>query len=295
MSVNTYMPRRPLRQSLEASLLRWIQIASVAIVALVVISPLLMLLVASLKDDRFQIIADMGSFRAFWVDNPSLNNFVEIGGLSGTLPFGRYVLNSLVILAGTVGFGILVNSMAGFVLAWGSLPIRGLILSGIIGLYIVPQETIMMPLLLVVSRMGLSDTLTAQILPWVASPLYTFLFFQFFAQLPKDLFEAAMMDGASFFRTYRSVFVPLSLPAVATVAILMGIESWNQYLWPVLISQSNDSRPITVAIGSFFEQSDIFWDQAMAASLLMMLPILAVYLAFQRWFVSSFIGSAVKG
>jgi multiple sugar transport system permease protein len=289
------MPRRPMRQSFEASLLRWIQIASVAIVALVVISPLLMLLVASLKDDRFQIIADMGSFRAFWVDNPSLNNFVEIGGLSGTLPFGRYVLNSLVILAGTVGFGILVNSMAGFVLAWGSLPIRGLILSGIIGLYIVPQETIMMPLLLVVSRMGLSDTLTAQILPWVASPLYTFLFFQFFAQLPKDLFEAAMMDGASFFRTYRSVFVPLSLPAVATVAILMGIESWNQYLWPVLISQSNDSRPITVAIGSFFEQSDIYWDQAMAASLLMMLPILAVYLAFQRWFVSSFIGSAVKG
>jgi multiple sugar transport system permease protein len=284
-----------MRQRFEASLLRWIQIASVAIVALVVISPLLMLLVASLKDDRFQIIADMGSFRAFWVDNPSLNNFVEIGGLSGTLPFGRYVLNSLVILAGTVGFGILVNSMAGFVLAWGSLPIRGLILSGIIGLYIVPQETIMMPLLLVVSRMGLSDTLTAQILPWVASPLYTFLFFQFFAQLPKDLFEAAMMDGASFFRTYRSVFVPLSLPAVATVAILMGIESWNQYLWPVLISQSNDSRPITVAIGSFFEQSDIYWDQAMAASLLMMLPILAVYLAFQRWFVSSFIGSAVKG
>ena len=295
MSSHTYMPRRTGRQRFEASLLRWIQIASVAIVALVVISPLLMLLVASLKDDRFQIIADMGSFRAFWVDNPSLNNFVEIGGLSGTLPFGRYVLNSLVILAGTVGFGILVNSMAGFVLAWGSLPIRGLILSGIIGLYIVPQETIMMPLLLVVSRMGLSDTLTAQILPWVASPLYTFLFFQFFAQLPKDLFEAAMMDGASFFRTYRSVFVPLSLPAVATVAILMGIESWNQYLWPVLISQSNDSRPITVAIGSFFEQSDIYWDQAMAASLLMMLPILAVYLAFQRWFVSSFIGSAVKG
>lgn len=295
MSSYTNMPRRPMRQRFEASLLRWIQIASVAIVALVVISPLLMLLVASLKDDRFQIIADMGSFRAFWVDNPSLNNFVEIGGLSGTLPFGRYVLNSLVILAGTVGFGILVNSMAGFVLAWGSLPIRGLILSGIIGLYIVPQETIMMPLLLVVSRMGLSDTLTAQILPWVASPLYTFLFFQFFAQLPKDLFEAAMMDGASFFRTYCSVFVPLSLPAVATVAILMGIESWNQYLWPVLISQSNDSRPITVAIGSFFEQSDIYWDQAMAASLLMMLPILAVYLAFQRWFVSSFIGSAVKG
>lgn len=277
------------------SLLKLVQLASLAVVALVIVSPLIMLVVASLKDDRLQIIADMGSFRAFWVTSPTLNNFVEILGLSGSAAFGRYVINSLIILAGTVTLGIIVNSMAGFVLAWGALPFRTVILAVIIGLYIVPQETIMMPLLLLVARVGLSDTLTAQILPWVGSPLYTFLFFQFFSQLPKELFEAATMDGASFFRTYRSVFLPLSLPAVATVAILMGIESWNQYLWPVLVSQSNASRPISVAVGSFFGQSDVYWDKAMAASLLMMAPMLVIYIAFQRWFVSSFIGSAIKG
>ena len=275
--------------------LQVIQFACLLIVALVIVSPLWMLVVASLKDDRFQIIADMGSWRAFWVANPSLNNFAEISGFSGTMAFGRYVMNSLIILTATVTLGVIVNAMAGFVLACGTLPARGVILSVIIAMYIVPQETIMMPLLLIVSRMGLADTLTAQVLPWIASPLYTFLFYQFFAQLPKDLAEAATMDGASSFRIWRSVYMPLSLPAVATVSILMGIESWNQYLWPVLISQSNDSRPISVAIGSFFEQSDIFWDDAMAASLLMMVPVLVLYLAFQRWFVSSFIGSAVKG
>ncbi len=152
-----------------------------------------------------------------------------------------------------------------------------------------------MPLVIMVSRAGITDGFAVQIVPWIASPLYTFLFYQFFAQLPKDLFEAAEMDGASVFRVYRSIFLPLSLPALATVAILMGIESWNQYLWPILVTQTDYARPISVAIATFFGQDSIYWDRAMAASVLMMLPILAFYLAFQRWFVSSFVGSAIKG
>lgn len=274
---------------------RIIQSISVLIVALVVISPLFMLLIASLKDDRFQILADMGSFRAFWVDNPTLNNFREVGHFSGELAFGRYLCNSLIILGTTVVTGLIVNSMAGFVLAWGSLPGRAAILAIVIALYVIPQESIVMPLLILVSRAGLSDTFTAQILPWVASPLYTFLFYQFFAQLPKELYEAASIDGAGPFRIWRSIYMPLSLPAIATVSILMGIESWNQYLWPILITQTDYARPISVAIATFFGQDSIYWDRAMAASVLMMIPILILYLAFQRWFISSFVGSAVKG
>jgi multiple sugar transport system permease protein len=275
--------------------LRVIQSISVLIIALVIISPLFMLLVASLKDDRFQILADMGSFKAFWVTNPTLNNYVEVGGMSGDLAFGRYLVNSLFILACTVGAGLVINSMAGFVLAWGRVPGKGALVALVIALYVIPQESIIMPLLIMVSRAGLTDTFSVQILPWVASPLYIFLFYQFFAQLPKELYEAAEIDGASPFRIYRSVFMPLSLPAMATTSILMGIESWNQYLWPVLVTQTAYARPIAVAIGTFFGQDSIFWDRAMAASVLMMLPILAFYIVFQRWFVSSFIGSAVKG
>lgn len=285
--------RRRARSS--KAVLRAIQAASIFVIALVMISPLFLLLVASLKDDRFEILADMGSFAAFWVSDPTLNNFVEVGGLTGDLAFGRYLLNSLIILTATVGAGLVVNSMAGFVLAWGKVPGKAAVLALVIALYVIPQESIIMPLLIMVSRAGLSDSFTAQIVPWVASPLYVFLFYQFFAQLPKELYEAAEMDGASPFRIYRSIFLPLSLPALATVSILMGIESWNQYLWPVLITQTAYARPIAVAIGTFFGQDSIYWDRAMAASVLMMLPILAVYLAFQRWFVSSFIGAAVKG
>lgn len=275
--------------------LRIVQTACILVIALVIVSPLFMLLIASLKDDRFQILADMGSFRAFWVSDPTLANFAEVGNFSGELAFGRYLLNSLIILALTVGSGLIVNSMAGFVLAWGSVRGRALILSLVIALYVIPQESIIMPLVIMVSRAGMTDTFAVQIVPWIASPLYIFLFYQFFAQLPKELFEAAQIDGASIFRIYRSIFLPLSLPALATVSILMGIESWNQYLWPILVTQTDYARPIAVAIATFFGQDSIYWDRAMAASVLMMLPILALYLAFQRWFVSSFVGSAVKG
>lgn len=292
MSDLALSPRKPMA---PLNGYRIVQSISVFVIALVVISPLFMLFIASLKDDRFQILADMGSFRAFWVDNPTFSNFREVGNFAGELAFGRYLGNSLFILGSTVSLGLVINSMAGFILAWGSLPGRALILSVIIALYVIPQESIIMPLLIIVSRAGLSDTFTAQILPFVASPLYTFLFYQFFAQLPKELYEAASIDGASIFRTWWSIFMPLSLPALATVSILMGIETWNQYLWPILITQTDYARPISVAIATFFGQDSIFWDRAMAASVLMMIPILVFYLAFQRWFISSFVGSAVKG
>jgi multiple sugar transport system permease protein len=286
-------PRR--RQRSNKRGLRIIQSVSILIIALVIVSPLFMLLVASLKDDRFQILADMGSFKAFWVTNPTFNNYVEVGGMSGDLAFGRYLMNSLFILACTVSAGLVINSMAGFVLAWGRVPGKAVMVALVIALYVIPQESIIMPLLIMVSRAGITDTFSVQILPWIASPLYIFLFYQFFAQLPKELYEAAEIDGASPFRIYRSIFIPLSLPAMATTSILMGIESWNQYLWPVLVTQTAYARPIAVAIGTFFGQDSIFWDRAMAASVLMMLPILAFYIVFQRWFVSSFIGTAVKG
>ncbi len=272
----------------------WLQVVLVAIIALVIVSPLILLIVASLKPDRFQILQDMGSFRAFVVSHPTLNNFGEVLTLSGPLPFGRYVLNSLFILAITVGLGIFVNSAAAFVLAWGRLPGLGVILGLLIALYIVPQESIVLPLLMLVNKAGFGDTFTAEIVPWIASPLYIFLFYQFFRQVPKDMIDAARMDGAGPFRIYWSLFLPLSLPVMATTAILLGIETWNQYLWPLMVTQTSYARPISVGIASFFGADSIFWNDAMAASVVMMAPVLLLYLLFQRWFVASVMGSAVK-
>ncbi|HWJ72462.1 MAG TPA: carbohydrate ABC transporter permease [Kaistia sp.] len=272
-----------------------IKLVAVSLIALVIVSPLIVLVVGSLKADRFQILADMGTFRAFWVDNPTLQNFRDMWVFSGALPFGRYLLNSLVILFVTVIGGVFLNSMAAFVLAWGRLPGRAVILAALVALYIVPQESIVLPLLTIINRIGLSDSFAAQILPFMASPLYIFLIYQFFIQIPRDIYDAATVDGAGPFRIYWSVFLPISLPVLATVAILLGIETWNQYLWPLMVTQTDHARPISVGIASFFGTGTVYWNNAMAASVMMMIPVLIFYLAFQRWFVSSFISSAVKG
>ncbi len=272
-----------------------VKMVSISIITFVIVSPLLLLVVASLKPDRFQILAEMGSFKAFWVDNPTTQNYRDIMTFSGNQPFARYMLNSVIILVLTLAGGMLFNSMAAFVLAWGRIKGRALILTLMIGLYIVPQESIVLPLLSLMNRAGLADSFSAQILPFWASPLYVFLLYQFFRQIPRDLYDAAIVDGAAPFQIYWRVFLPISLPALATVAILLGIDTWNQYLWPLLVSQTNYSRPISVGIAAFFGADSIYWNLAMAASVMMMAPVLALYLLFQKWFVSSVISSGVKG
>lgn len=272
-----------------------IKFASIAIITLVIVSPLFLLIVASLKPDRFQILAEMGSFKAFWVTNPTLKNYGDILTFTGNQPFARYLANSVIVLVFTLAGGMLFNSMAAFVLAWGRLPGRALILTIMIGLYIVPQESIVLSLLNIMNNVGLADTFAAQILPFWASPLYVFLLYQFFSQIPRDLYDAAVVDGASPFEIYWKVFLPVSLPALATVAILLGIESWNQYLWPLLVTQTNYARPISVGIAGFFGADSIYWNLAMSASVVMMAPVLAFYLLFQKWFVASVISSGVKG
>jgi len=272
-----------------------IKFVSITIITLVIVSPLFLLVVASLKPDRFQILAEMGSFKAFWVTNPTTQNYLDILTFSGNQPFARYLVNSVVILMVTLAGGMLFNSMAAFVLAWGGLRGRATILTLMIGLYIVPQESIVLPLLNIMNQIGLTDTFAAQILPFWASPLYIFLLYQFFRQIPRDLFDAAVVDGASPFEIYWKVFLPISAPALATVAILLGIESWNQYLWPLLVTQSNSAKPIAVGIASFFGADSTYWNLAMAASVVMMAPVLGFYLMFQKWFVSSVISSGVKG
>lgn len=272
-----------------------VKVVSIAIITFVIVSPLFLLVVASLKPDRFQILAEMGSFKAFWVTNPTLQNYADILTFSGNQPFARYLLNSVIVLVFTLAGGMLFNSMAAFVLAWGRIPGRAIILTAMIGLYIVPQESIVLPLLNIMNRIGLADSFSAQILPFWASPLYVFLLYQFFRQIPRDLYDAAIVDGASPFQIYWKVFLPISLPALATVAILLGIETWNQYLWPLLVTQTNYSRPISVGIAGFFGADSIYWNLAMAASVIMMIPVLILYLLFQKWFVSSVISSGVKG
>lgn len=265
-------------------------------VAAFVLAPLLLMFATSLKADENQILRDLGNSNAFWVSpwEMSLENFRQV--LSNTtFPVLRYVLNSTIIVVSIVVVGIFVNSLAAFALARMRFRGRSLAVMLVVALIIIPMESLAIPLLLMMAQVGWVDGYRAQIVPFIAHPFSIFLFYQFFAAIPKDLDEAAYVAGASKLRTYWSVIMPLSLPTIATVAILQSLEYWNAFLWPLMVTRSSEARPVSLALAQYFGTPPPIWGDVMAFSVIMSLPILIVYFAFQRWFIQSTIGSGIKG
>jgi multiple sugar transport system permease protein len=270
-------------------------VVALCVVALV-LAPILLMFATSLKPDLNQILRDFGTARAFYVApwDMSLDNFRHV--LSNTtFPVLRYMMNSGIIVVSIVVIGIFVNSLAAYVLARLQFPGRGFIVMAIIALIIVPTESLAVPLLLMMNTVGWVDTYQAQIAPFIAHPFSIFLFYQFFTLLPKELDEAAHVDGATRFGIYWRIIMPLSLPTIATVAILQSLEYWNAFLWPLMVTRGSEVRPVSLALAQFFGTPPPVWGDVMAFSTLMSLPILIVYLVFQRWFIQSAIGSGVKG
>ncbi|MFD7988839.1 carbohydrate ABC transporter permease [Kitasatospora indigofera] len=290
-------PRRTLRR-LPGHLLR-------SVLALAFAFPIVFMLISSFKPDQ-QIFADLGSIRAFLpVGDLSLNNYTAV---FDRVPAARFLINSIVISAVTVVLGIVVNSLAAFALSRMRWPGRKALLMLIIATLIVPFETFALPLVWWVNKLpwlelhgfqlalteGWLDTYRVQILPFVANAFSIFLFHQYFQSIPKELDEAARIDGASWFGIYRRIIMPLSGPAVATVAILTFLPMWNSYLWPLMVVQDENLRPVMVGIQYFF-QLNVSWGQIMAYSSLITVPMLALFLAFQRSFINSIASSGVKG
>ena len=267
--------------------------------------PVVFMFVSSLKPDD-QIFSDLTSIKAFLpVGHISLDNYSTV---FDTVPAWRFLANSLVISAVIVALGLFVNSMAAFALArmhWRGRPI---VLAAIIATLVVPFETFALPLVWWVNKLpwlvmqdglpvwsfGWLDSYRVQIFPFIANAFSIFLFYQYFDSIPKSLDEAATVDGAGWFRIYRSIIMPLSGPAIATVAILTFLPAWNQYLWPLMVVQTEELRPVMVGI-DYFKQLNVSWGQLMAYATMISVPILVLFIAFQRSFINSIASSGVKG
>jgi multiple sugar transport system permease protein len=267
--------------------------------------PLLFMFVSSLKPDD-QIFADLSSLKAFVpVGHISFENY---SGVFKNVPAGRFLINSIFITAVTVVLGLLINSMAAFALSRMQWKGRAFVLSLVIATLVVPFETFALPLVWWVNKLpwivvqggiplfsfGWLDTYRVQIIPFIANAFSIYLFYSYFQSIPTELDEAARVDGAGWFRIYRSVIMPLAGPAIATVAILTFLPAWNSYLWPLMVVQSEDLRPVMVGV-SYFQQLKVLWGQIMAYSTLITIPVLAFFLVFQRAFISSIASSGVKG
>lgn len=278
-----------------------VRYAVLVLIALIFVFPLVFMVMSSLKPDQ-QLLADTSSLRAFLpVGDVSLNNYTKAFQRA---PIGLFVFNSVLVTGLTVLLCLLICSMAGFAFVYLNWRGRDLFLSVILATLIVPFETIAIPLLLLVSKLpwigwegltiGWLNSYRVQIIPWIADALTIFLFVQYFKGLPRELIEAARVEGASWFQIYWRVVMPLSGPVLATAAILKFLVMYNQYLWPLIVVQQEQYRPVMVGLQYFF-QLNIAWGEVMAYLTMITVPVLAFYLVLQRAFIASIASTGVKG
>jgi multiple sugar transport system permease protein len=246
--------------------------------ALIWLVPFLWALITSLRPDS-EITAHP---TRPWSNNWNLDAYTS--SLSGH-PIGWWYLNSFIISTISVIFTVIVCSMAGFALVhlrWrGKYVVLGLILAGLM----LPTEALVLPQFMEFRGLHLLGTYWALILPVLAAPVAVFVFHSFMRGIPIALIEAARLDGASWWRIYYQVCMPLCRPAASAVAILTFISTWNQFLWPLLVLTQTKSQTIPVGLGSLRGGATIQYAETMASSVLGILPLLAVFLLLQRQIV----------
>lgn len=278
-----------------------VQYLVLTMIAVIFIFPLVFMLMSSLKPDQ-QLLTDSGSMRAFLpVGDISLDNYRNAFRRA---PIGLFVFNSIFVTTATVMLSLFFCSLAGFSIALMNWRGKSFILAAILATLTVPFETFAVPLLLMSSKLpwigpsglefGWLNSYRVQIIPWIADGLTIFLFVQYFRDLPKDLIEASRVEGATWWQIYYKVVMPLSGPVIATAAILKFLVMYNQYLWPLMVVQEEQYRPVLVGLQYFF-QLNLAWGEVMAYLSLITVPVLVFYLFLQRAFIASIASTGVKG
>ena len=241
----------------------------------------------------FKTMHDVLAFPPSLWPNPFIwSNYQEI--LSNSL-FARWIFNALVYAVGAMVLNVVFSAMAGYALGRLNFPGREVIFAVTLAVMMIPSAITLIPKFLVVNTMHLNNTYFALILPAMAQPFSVFIMVQFMKTLPRELEESAMIDGASRFRTFFQVIMPLVKPALTAVAILTFQAAWNDFQWPLVAMGSQDMY--TLPLGLFYFKSAHYteYNLLLAGSMFNTIPILFLFFIFQRYFIEGALGSSVKG
>ncbi len=255
-------------------------------VALLMGFPLLWMLVTSLST--------LDETRHFPPQLPSSlhwHNFVQAWSDS---PFARWMWNSAVVSGTCVISNLVLCSLAGYAFARLRFPGNKLVFIGLLATLMVPFQVVMIPTLLIVKHLGLVDTLPALVAPNLVTPFGIYLLRQFFLTLPIELEEAALIDGAGRLRILRSILLPLMGPPLSTVAVLTFLSVWNDFLWPLVVTSSPNVMTVQLGLSTFQSAHYTNWPELMAGTLISQLPVLVLFVAGQRFFVSSIANTGIK-
>ncbi len=224
---------------------------------------------------------------------PTLDNFRALLNLQ-PLPFTHYIFNSLFVAVTVTAFSLVINSFAAYAFARLEFPGRDVLFVIFLSTMIIPFEVIAIPLYLEMRWLRWVDTYQALIVPFVASPLGMFLLRQFFLGMPRELEEAARIDGCSMFGAFRRIVLPNAVPALIAFGVIRFQFSWDAFVWPLIVAPSPPVRVIQVAIASFDTDVQIQWNLILAAAVLASLPIILIFAFLQRFYVQGMLTSGMK-
>lgn len=222
----------------------------------------------------------------------SWDNFIYV---LTEVPFLRYLGNSLLVSATVTVLALFFHTMAGYALARMRFPGRETIFIAIFSTFLVSLPVIIVPLFIMVRSMGLLNSYAGIIIPSIFNAFGIFLLRQYYLSLPRELEEAALIDGAGYWRIYWSVVLPLSRPIIASLAILFFLANWNAFLWPLTVAGDGRLWVVQVGISNFKSQYSASWNYIMAASTIVALPMLVLFVIFQRQIMDSIKTSGLKG
>lgn len=258
-------------------------------IAILMLFPLLWLLGTALKSPTEDLF---GSLLQVFPQRPTLTNFLTVWR---NYPFSSYLLNSLLVASLTVGFNLLFCSLAAYPLArltfWG----RDALLAAIVATLMIPFQLVMIPLYILTVQLGLRNTYLGIIFPGLASAFGIFLLRQAFQGVPKELEEAARIDGCTELGIWWHVMLPAVRPALVTLGIFVFIGAWSDFLWPLIVLDQPDYFTLPLGVAKLASALDFDWRLIAAGSVISIAPIIVLFILAQQYIIPTEVGSGVKG
>ena len=265
----------------------WLLVTALAVASLTFVLPLLLMLLAAFKPSA-EILRNPP---AFLPQAPTLDNFRTV---LGEAPYLAWYRNSLVVAGAVTLLAMTTSALGGYIFAKFEFPLKKPLFTLVLATLMIPFPVLLIPNYLVANRLGLLNSLWALILPGVVSAFGIFLVRQFVAGIPSDLIEAARLDGASEWAIFLRIVVPLVRPALAALGVFTFLASWNDYLWPLVAINDLEKSTLPLALTFFNSVNATRYDLVMAAATMAVVPVLVVFLIFQRHIVKALVLAGMK-
>lgn len=276
-----------------ARTLRILRHTALGLGALAALLPFYYMLIGALQKKRDTSLGGL-------LPKPGNLTLDNLTGIDDSFSLLTALTNSLIMTAGVVVCTLVFGLLAGYALAILRFRGRGLVFGLVLLVQAIPFQLLMIPLYVMVVRyFGLADSYAGMILPFAINSVAVLIFRQYFLQIPREIFDAARVDGASELRILRSVAVPLVRPAILTAMLVTFIGPWNEFLWPFLVTKDQEMQPLAVSLANFSQANSTFQANPMGAVLagacVLAVPAVVLFVLFQRHFTSANLGSAIKG